>query len=165
VLRANRMTTSRTIAIDDLEWIDALRDGYNSSPRSSDSNPSRRRMPHMAKGNGHYGHGNWNDQRLLGKHFIDIQREAVLKIGKTVWTRQDMVRPPPLRQLQCGPPPHPCRPRAGRRQAQEMASRVSLEDLFKVRDVGVTTVYVWLCILEGMNKNPYNGLTALRMRS
>lgn len=110
----------------------------------------------MAKSNGW--HGNWNDQRLLGKHFIDTQREIVLRIGKTGWTRQEMVD-----RLKCG------NFNAARRltraatelgvsSAQEMASRVSLEDLFKVRDVGVTTVYVWLCILEGMNKNPLQWL-------
>jgi hypothetical protein len=104
------------------------------------------------------GHGEWSDQRLLGKHFIDTQHEAVLRIGKTVFTRQEMVD-----RLRCG------NFNAARRltraatelgvaSAQEMAARVSLEDLFKVRDVGVTTVYVWLCLLEGMNKNPLQWL-------
>lgn len=104
------------------------------------------------------GHGNWNDQRLLGKRFVDLQHEVVLRIGKTGWTRQEMVD-----RLHCG---NFNAARRLTRAAQqlgvgsptEMASRVSLEDLFKVRDVGVTTVYVWLCILEGINKNPLQWL-------
>jgi hypothetical protein len=104
------------------------------------------------------GHGSWNDQRLLGKRFVDVQHEIVLRIGKTGWTRQEMVD-----RLHCGNFNAARRltraaQQLGVASAQEMASKVSLEDLFKVRDVGVTTVYVWLCILEGMNKNPLQWL-------
>lgn len=106
-----------------------------------------------------YSNGNeWNNQRLLGKGFVDRQHEVVLRIGKTGWTRQEMVD-----RLHCG------NFNAARRlsraaeqlqvhSAQEMATKVSLEDLFRVRDVGVTTVYVWLCILETLNKNPLQWL-------
>lgn len=100
----------------------------------------------------------WNNQRLLGKTFVDRQHEIVLRIGKTGYTRQQMVD-----TLHCG------NFNAARRlsraaeqlavnSAQEMATRVSLEDLFRIRDVGVTTVYVWLCILETLNKNPLQWL-------
>lgn len=110
----------------------------------------------MTKTNGHS--TGWNDQRLLGKHFVDVQREVVLQIGKNGYTRQEMID-----KFHCG------NFNAARRlsraaqdlgvnSVQEMASRVSLEDLFKVRDVGVITVYVWLCILEGNNKNPLQWL-------
>jgi transcriptional regulator of aromatic amino acid metabolism len=92
----------------------------------------------------------WRNERLLGKTFLDHQREVVLRIGNDAWTRDEMVS-----QLKCA---NINAARLLTRAAEklqvesvkQMAARISLEDLFAVKQVGITTVYVWLCVLDAL---------------
>jgi len=96
----------------------------------------------------------WRNERLLGKTFLDRQHEVVLQIGSDAWTRDELVS-----QVKCG------NVNAARLlskaaselqvdSAKQMAARISLDELFALRHVGITTVYVWLCVLEAMQRNP-----------
>jgi hypothetical protein len=96
----------------------------------------------------------WKDSRLLGKTFVNRQNEAVLVIGKHSWTRQQMVE-----QLKCGNFRSArilsrAAASLGVVDADDMAKAVSLEDLFAQRDVGVTTIYTWMCVLSAIRENP-----------
>jgi hypothetical protein len=88
------------------------------------------------------------DQHLLGKHWLDMQQEGVLRIGSDVFSRRDVVE-----RMKCG------NMIAARRLSNaaealnvknvaDFAKRFTLEDLLRVSGVGVTTCYVWLCVLD-----------------
>lgn len=96
----------------------------------------------------------WRDSRLLGTPFVRRQNEAVLVIGKDSWTRQQMVD-----ELKCG------NFRSARilteaarnlnvRDTNHMADVIALEDLFTQRNVGVTTIFTWMCVLAAKKHNP-----------
>src|SRR5262245_56038578 len=104
--------------------------------------PDKRRRPY------------WRDDALLGKTFLDRQREHILVIGKDAWSRQDIVD-----QLHCG---HfvaaanltKIAKKLNVDSLDELTSRYTLEDLFREHGCGITTVYVLLCAQEAQHRDP-----------
>jgi hypothetical protein len=90
----------------------------------------------------------------MGKTFLDRQNEVVLRIGNDAWTRDELVT-----RLRCANVNAARLLTKAAEQLQvenvkQMAARVTLEDLFALKHVGITTVYVWLCVLESDTHDP-----------
>lgn len=96
----------------------------------------------------------WRDERLLGKTFLDRQREVVLRIGSNTWTRDELVTQVKCANINAARLLSKAAARLDVENAQHMAAHVSLDELFAQEHVGITTVYVWLCVLDAMNQNP-----------
>jgi hypothetical protein len=97
----------------------------------------------------------WRDERLLGKTFIDKQHEAVLIIGKDVWTRQDMVE-----KLRCGNFVAAANltkivNALNVESLAQLSNRFTMEDLLVQPHCGITTMWVLMCAIEGQGeRNP-----------
>jgi hypothetical protein len=96
----------------------------------------------------------WRDNGLLGKTFRAKQTEQILVIGKDTWSRQEIVD-----QLHCGNfiaaanltriAHH-----LNVNSLTDLTARFTIEDLFKERGCGITTVYVLLCAQEAQDRDP-----------
>lgn len=100
----------------------------------------------------------WREERLLGKTFLDKQSEGILRIGKDVWTRQEIID-----DLHCGNMVAAINLSkvAAKLQVdslEQLVSRFSVEDLFQETGFGVTTMYVLLCAQEAKQRDPIQWL-------
>ena len=96
----------------------------------------------------------WRDASLLGKTFVDRQQEAILAIGRDVWTRQEIVD-----HLHCGNfvAAHNLTKVARKLQVEsldQLTSRFTMEDLFAETGFGLTTMYVLMCAQEARQHDP-----------
>jgi len=95
---------------------------------------------------------NWEEK--AGKAFLARLDEVVLTIGSTEFTRREVVE-----KLRCANMVAAARlswavERFKPKSAVELARRVDVVDLFSIKGVGVTTVYVWMCVLDAIGKDP-----------
>lgn len=91
---------------------------------------------------------------LLGKTFTDRQQAGILVIGKDVWTRQQLVE-----ELKCGNFQAAANltrivARLDVDSLKQLVSRFSMEDLFRKKDFGITTMFVLMCALEARARDP-----------
>jgi hypothetical protein len=114
-----------------------------------------RRFNGAGNGKRHH-HHDWRTQELMGKSFMDRQHEVVLRIGSDAWTREEMVSRLKCANLNAARLLTKAAEKLNVEDTRQMAARVSLEDLFAVKHVGITTVYVWLCVLDAVaDQDPY----------
>lgn len=96
----------------------------------------------------------WRSEQLLGKTFISKQQEAILAIGRDVWTRQQLVD-----DAHCGNfiAAHNLTKVARKLQVDsldQLLTRFTMEDLFAEQGFGLTTMYVLMCVQESRHKDP-----------
>lgn len=96
----------------------------------------------------------FRSQEVLGKSLIDHQQKVVLEIGSDRWTRQEMID-----LLHCGnfvAASNLTRAMKGFgvRSVKDAMRSVIVSELSTVRGVGVTTVYVFMCAIEAVDRDP-----------
>jgi hypothetical protein len=100
------------------------------------------------------GRSKWRNEQLMGKSFLDRQSEIVLQIGSDAWTRDELVTRLKCANVNAARILSKAAEQLQVESAKQMAARVSLEDLFTLKGIGITTVYVWLCVLESDAHDP-----------
>ena len=93
-------------------------------------------------------------EAMVGRSFLGRLDEVILEIGETTFTCREMID-----KLHCGNFAAAknlswALERFKPENARELARRVDIEDLFVIKGVGVTTVYVWMCVLDALGKSP-----------
>jgi hypothetical protein len=100
------------------------------------------------------GRSRWRNEHLMGKTFLERQNEVVLQIGSDAWTRDELVTRLKCANVNAARILTKAAEQLQVENVRQMAARVTLEDLFAVKRVGITTVYVWLCVLESDSQSP-----------
>jgi hypothetical protein len=100
----------------------------------------------------------YRDAAVVGTSFVKRQREVVLKIGMSSWTRQQMID-----DLHCGNFAAAIKlsraaAHATVRSLADAAVRLPFDTLAQRRGVGVTTVYVFMCALAADGHDPLDWL-------
>lgn len=90
----------------------------------------------------------------MGKTFIDRLDEPILSIGKDVFSRRQMID-----ELHCANFAAAARLSQAvegfaPKSINDLARRLSLDNLLGVDGVGVMTVFVWLTVLDHAGKDP-----------
>jgi hypothetical protein len=98
----------------------------------------------------------WEEK--VGKTFLGRLDEVVLRIGKTRFTRREIIE-----KLRCGNMVAAARlswalERLKPVSARELSNRIDIEDLLTIKGVGVATIYVWMCVLDSLGKDPEDWL-------
>jgi len=98
-------------------------------------------------------------EQRAGKDFVDRLDEVVISVGEFTFSRREMIE-----LLHCGNFAagarlnRALRQFSGYRTVSELAKGVKIGDLMSVRHVGVTTVYVFMCIVEYAKLSPLRWL-------
>jgi hypothetical protein len=96
----------------------------------------------------------WRDERLLGKTFFDKQNEALLIIGKDMWTRQELVDHLHVGHFIAAANLSRIAKKLDVESLAQLAARFSMEDLFKETGFGITTMVVLMAALEAKQRDP-----------
>src|SRR5579862_3567826 len=93
-------------------------------------------------------------ENKMGASFLSRQDEPILVIGQNVFTRRQLIE-----ELRCANFAAAARLNSALghfspKGLKELAARIDSADLMGLEGVGVTTVYVWLCVLEHVGKDP-----------
>lgn len=98
-------------------------------------------------------------EHRAGKGFVDRLDEVVIKAGEFTFSRREMIE-----ILHCGNFAAGARLNralmqfSGYPTVSDIAKHVKVYDLMRIKHVGVTTVYVWMCILEYSRLSPLRWL-------
>lgn len=95
---------------------------------------------------------NW--EKRAGKAFLDRFDEVVIEIGSTAFTRREMIEKLKCANFAAAKTLTWALERFKPQDARELSRRVDIHDLFGIKGVGVTTVYVWMCVLDHLGKSP-----------
>jgi hypothetical protein len=94
-----------------------------------------------------------------GKGFVDRLDEVVIRVGEYTFSRREMIE-----LLKCGNFAAGARLNrammqfSGYRTVSELARAVKIGDLMSIKHVGVTTVFVWMCVVEYAKLSPLRWL-------
>lgn len=96
----------------------------------------------------------FRSQEVLGKGLIDHQQKVVLEIGDDRWTRQEMID-----KLHCGnfvaaANVSRAMKNLGVRSVKDAVRSVVVSELMTIRGIGVTSVYVFMCAVNAVGKDP-----------
>lgn len=100
---------------------------------------------------------NW--EHRAGKGFVDKLDEVVIEAGEFTFSRREMIE-----RLHCGNFAagarlnRALRQFSGYRTVSDLAKHVKVHDLMSLKHVGVTTVYVFMCIVEYAKLSPLHWL-------
>ncbi len=84
----------------------------------------------------------------LGKTFLDKFSEIVLAVGRDMFTRREMIEKLGCANFTAAKRLTWALDRFRPKSVREVAGRITLNDLWAVDGVGITTVYVWTSVLE-----------------
>lgn len=96
----------------------------------------------------------FRSQEVLGKGLIDHQQKVVLEIGEDRWTRQEMID-----KLHCGnfvaaANVTRAMKSLGVRSVKDATRSIVVSELMTIRGIGVTSVYVFMCAVAAVGKDP-----------
>ncbi len=100
---------------------------------------------------------NW--EHRAGKGFVDRLDEVILRVGEYTFSRREMIE-----LLHCGNFAAGARLNwalkefSGHYTVSDLAKHVKVYDLMRMKHIGVTTVYVFMCVIEYAKLSPLHWL-------
>lgn len=107
----------------------------------------------------------WVSKEVLGSALIKRREEIVLTIGADQWSRQDVIESLKCSHIQAARNLSRVAATLNVRNARHMAQEFSVDDLFQQSGVGVVTLFVWMCVVESLGRNPIRWLGQKKPRT